>query len=85
MKEIHSDRHLKAYGSPRMTTELQEKHGLACSENRVVRLMAKNGLQARLQGRLSTEDYGSGSHSEGLSKHPGKHRAALRTGPSLCE
>jgi|APSaa5957512493_1039668.scaffolds.fasta_scaffold52730_1 transposase InsO family protein len=47
MKEIHSDRHLKAYGSPRMTTELQEEHGLACSENRVARLMANNDLKAR--------------------------------------
>lgn len=47
IKEIHEDRHLKAYGSPRMTTELQEEHGLACSENRVARLMAKNGIQAR--------------------------------------
>jgi len=47
IKEIHSDRHLKAYGSPRMTTELQEEHGLACSENRVARLMAKSGLKAR--------------------------------------
>ena len=47
MKEIHSDRHLKAYGSPRMTNELQEEHGLSCSENRVARLMAKNALKAR--------------------------------------
>jgi transposase InsO family protein len=47
MKEIHSDRHLKAYGSPRMITELQEEHGLACSENRVARLMANNDLKAR--------------------------------------
>ena len=28
IKEIHEDRHLKVYGSPRMTTELQEEHGL---------------------------------------------------------
>ena len=47
IKEIHEDRHLKVYGSPRMTTELKEEHGLSCSENRVARLMAKNGLQAR--------------------------------------
>lgn len=47
IKEIHSDRHLKAYGSPRMTAELKEEHGLECSENRVARLMAANGIQAR--------------------------------------
>ena len=47
IKEIHADRHLKAYGSPRMTTELQEAHGLSCPENRVARLMANNGIQAR--------------------------------------
>jgi putative transposase len=47
IKEIHDDRHLKAYGSPRMTTELSEEHGLSCSENRVARLMAQNQLQAR--------------------------------------
>ena len=28
IKEVHEDRHLKVYGSPRMTTELQEEHGL---------------------------------------------------------
>ena len=81
IKEIHEDRHLKVYGSPRMTTELQEEHGLSCSENRVARLMAKNGLQAR----LSPEDKHSRSHSEGLSKHAGKHRPSYRTRPSMCQ
>ena len=60
IKEIHEDRHLKVYGSPRMTTELQEEHGLSCSENRVARLMAKNGLQARYKAafrpKTSTQD-----------------------------
>ena len=60
IKEIHEDRHLKAYGSPRLTTELQEEHGLACSENRVARLMAKNGLQARYKAafrpKTTTQD-----------------------------
>ena len=60
IKEIHEDRHLKVYGSPRMTTELQEEHGLSCSENRVARLMAKNGLQARYKAafrpKTTTQD-----------------------------
>ena len=60
MKEIHSDRHLKVYGSPRMTTELQEEHGLSCSENRVARLMAKNDLKARYKAsfrpKTTTQD-----------------------------
>ena len=60
IKEIHEDRHLKVYGSPRMTTELQVEHGLSCSENRVARLMAKNGLQARYKAafrpKTTTED-----------------------------
>ena len=60
IKEIHEDRHLKVYGSPRMTTEFQEEHGLSCSENRVARLMAKNGLQARYKAafrpKTSTQD-----------------------------
>ena len=45
MKTIHSDRHTKVYGSPRMTAELKAR-GLACSENRIARLMAGEGLRA---------------------------------------
>ena len=47
IKEIHEDRHLQAYGSPRMTAELNEEHGIPCSENRVARLMAENNIKAR--------------------------------------
>jgi transposase InsO family protein len=46
MHEIHGHRHTRAYGSPRMTLELQER-GLACSENRVAGLMAREGLRAK--------------------------------------
>lgn len=60
MKEIHDDRHRKAYGSPRMTTELQEEYGLPCSENRVARLMAENDLKARYKAsfrpKTTTQD-----------------------------
>lgn len=46
MTLIHSHRHTRCYGSPRMTRELQMR-GLPCSENRVARMMRQNGLQAR--------------------------------------
>lgn len=46
MTSIHADRHTRCYGSPRMTRELRGL-GLACSENRVARLMRSNRLWAR--------------------------------------
>jgi len=46
MKQVHQEPVKKAYGSPRMTVELQ-KRGFTCSENRVARLMANEGLKAR--------------------------------------
>lgn len=48
IKAIHADRHMRCYGSPRMTPELVER-GLPCSENRVARLMRKEGLRARVR------------------------------------
>jgi putative transposase len=46
MKIVHQDRHTRSYGSPRMTPELQSM-GHVCSENRVARLMHREGLRAR--------------------------------------
>jgi len=46
IKEVHSDRHRHCYGSPRMTTELNEM-GYRCSPKRVARLMRENGIAAR--------------------------------------
>lgn len=46
MKTLHAHRHTRCYGSPRMTWELRA-NGCLCSENRVARLMRKNGLRAR--------------------------------------
>lgn len=46
MHEIHSEPYKDSYGSPRMTAELRNR-GLACSENRVARLMANEGIKAR--------------------------------------
>ena len=46
IKQVHAHRHLNAYGSPRMTGELNDR-GLACSENRVARLMRQAGIRVR--------------------------------------
>jgi putative transposase len=46
MEVVHSGRHTRCYGSPRMATELTEL-GLPCSENRAARLMRKHGINAR--------------------------------------
>jgi len=46
MKCIHEEGFKRAYGSPRMTVELHNR-GFTCSENRVARLMAVEGLKAR--------------------------------------
>lgn len=46
MKTIHSESYFRAYGSPRMTTELHNR-GFTCSENRVARLMSGAGIKAR--------------------------------------
>lgn len=43
---VHSHRHTRSYGSPRMTHALRQQ-GVACSENRVARIMRENGLRAR--------------------------------------
>ncbi len=44
MKIVHSDRHTRAYGSPRMAKELQAG-GSPCSVNRVARVMRAAGLR----------------------------------------
>jgi transposase InsO family protein len=46
MNSIHSHRHTRSYGSPRMTRELHAL-GLECSPNRIARLMRQAGLRAR--------------------------------------
>jgi transposase InsO family protein len=46
MNRIHSHRHTRHYGSPRMSRELCAR-GLSCSRNRVARLMRASGLRAR--------------------------------------
>ena len=46
MHAIHSHRHTRSYGSPRMARELRNS-GSSCSVNRVARLMRAAGLQVR--------------------------------------
>jgi putative transposase len=45
IKLIHMDKYKKAYGSPRIHQELKEK-GVPCSQNRVARVMNKEGIRA---------------------------------------
>jgi putative transposase len=45
IKVIHMDKYKKAYGSPRIYKELDEK-GITCSPNRVARVMKKEGIRA---------------------------------------
>lgn len=47
---IHK-KHKQRYGSPRITEELRE-NGYGCSENRVARLMRKNGIAAKTKRRF---------------------------------
>jgi len=45
IRGIHGERHLKSYGSPRMTRELQDR-GFCVSENRVAKIMQSEGIRA---------------------------------------
>ena len=46
IEAIHSHRHMKSYGSPRMTEELKSR-GLRCGRHRVARLMRAQGISVR--------------------------------------
>jgi len=52
IKEVYNESH-GTYGSPRVYHEL-EKQGVACSENRVARLMRLRGLRAKQKNRYRT-------------------------------
>jgi putative transposase len=45
IRAIHGDPHLKSYGSPRVTRELQDR-GLCASEKRVAKIMQSEGIRA---------------------------------------
>jgi len=46
IKAINSDKKLRVYGSPRMTSELNDR-GFECCENTVAKLMRELGIEAR--------------------------------------
>jgi putative transposase len=52
IEDVYNDNH-KVYGSPRIYRELDEQ-GVACSENRVARLMRLRGLRAKQSRRYKT-------------------------------
>lgn len=70
---IHQDRHLKNYGSPRMTVELNNRD-YRCSENRVARLMAREGISAhhtrRWKPRTTIQNPASRASANLLGKMP---------------
>lgn len=70
IREVHADAHLRCYGSPRMTHELRDR-GIACSENRVARVMRTHQIQGRRKRafRPRTTTRGSAKASPNLLKH----------------
>ena len=52
IKRVYTESH-RIYGSPRIYQALQ-KQGVACSENRVARLMRAHDLQAELRTRYQS-------------------------------
>ena len=65
-----------AYGSPRMTEELQAR-GYQCSENRIARLMHEQGLRAQARPRFVPRTSDS-AHDEPIAPN----RLAERTAPT---
>ena len=76
METIHAERFKRAYGSPRMTTELHER-GFHCSENRVARLMAKNGLRAKYKSSFRPK-----TTVQNPERMPAPNRLAGKTAPT---
>ena len=73
INKIHQDQYLRNYRSPRMTVELNNR-GYPCSENRVARLMAREGISAhhtrRWKPRTTIQNPGSRSSDNLLAKMP---------------
>ena len=61
IKEIHAEFKGK-YGSPRIHQELQEERKIFCSENRVARLMRKNGIQVKHRRRFRVTTQANPAH-----------------------
>ena len=56
MQAIHSHRHTRSYGSPRMTRELKDTD-IPVSVNRVARLMRGAGLRVAARAPYPPENY----------------------------
>jgi len=73
MNRIHSHRHTRCYGSPRMTHELCAR-GLPASRNRIARLMRATGLRARprkpFRPRTTRPDHAAHPSPNLLAKAP---------------
>ena len=73
INKIHQDQHLRNYGSPRMTVELNNR-GYPCPENRVARLMASEGISAhhtrKWKPRTTIQNPGSRASPNLLAKMP---------------
>jgi len=61
IKEIHAEFEGK-YGSPRIHQELRKEKKIICSENRVARLMRKNGIQAKHKRRFRVTTKANPAH-----------------------
>ena len=74
---VHADRHLRVYGSPRMTRELHDR-GLPCSENRVARLMRQAGIRVRprraFRPRTTRRDHAASPSPNHLAAAPDAQR-----------
>ena len=66
INDIHSDRDMKSYGSPRIHRELLSR-GIECSENTVARLMRERGLAARMRRKYKVTT--DSSHSLPLAEN----------------
>jgi transposase InsO family protein len=77
IRSVHADRHLRVYGSPRMTRELRDR-GLPCSENRVARLMRQAGIQVRprraFRPRTTQPDHAASPSPNHLAEAPEAQR-----------
>jgi len=69
IEKVHSHRHTRTYGSPRMTAELLGQ-GFQCSRNRVARIMRLHGIRPRLRRCFKPKNH-----------HPGLFRASFTQPP----
>jgi transposase InsO family protein len=67
-----------AYGSPRMTVELQSR-GYACSENRVARLMRRHGWRAQVRPRFVPLHHRQRPRRTDRAQPPGPTRCTQRS------